>query len=225
MPAILLVRHAQASFGADDYDVLSARGRRQCRILSSALRRSGVVPTRVISGTLRRQQDTARACAALAERQLDRDGRWDEYDTPEVLIHHGPPEARTGELRLWPPKIPSGDFQDVLDAAVLEWIAAGPATGCAQPWSGFRDTARRALDDLVSSLRSQETAVVITSGGTIAALCTSLLELPPTAFVALNRVAVNTGISRVVHGRRGTSLISYNEHSHLGARPELLTYR
>ena len=37
MPSILLVRHAQASFGAADYDVLSERGHEQVTALVAGL--------------------------------------------------------------------------------------------------------------------------------------------------------------------------------------------
>jgi hypothetical protein len=67
---------------------------------------------------------------------------------------------------------------------------------------------------------------VFTSGGTLAALCVALLQLPDDAFVAFNRVSVNTGVTKVVHGRSGTTLVSFNEHGHLerGASA-LVTYR
>ena len=42
----------------------------------------------------------------------------------------------------------------------------------------------------------------------------------------LNAVTVNSGVSTVTVGRRGTTLVSFNEHSHvLGQSPDLLTYR
>ncbi len=45
-------------------------------------------------------------------------------------------------------------------------------------------------------------------------------------FVAVNRVAVNCGITKLVHGRSGTSLVTYNDHAHFeGEHRELLTYR
>ena len=37
MSAIHLIRHGQASFGADDYDLLSALGERQARLLGESL--------------------------------------------------------------------------------------------------------------------------------------------------------------------------------------------
>ena len=61
-----------------------------------------------------------------------------------------------------------------------------------------------ALDDLAASLMSGQTAVVFTSAGAIAAACCAVLKLPVTSFIALNRVQVNTGITKVVRGRAGT---------------------
>jgi hypothetical protein len=57
-------------------------------------------------------------------------------------------------------------------------------------------------------------------------VCVALLGLPPEHFVPFNRVAVNTGVTKVITGRRGMTLVSFNEHGHL-ERPEgaLLTYR
>ena len=64
MGSIYLIRHGQASFGADDYDVLSPTGIRQAEILGDHLLNLGVRFDRVLSGGLRRQQHTARAYLA-----------------------------------------------------------------------------------------------------------------------------------------------------------------
>jgi hypothetical protein len=67
---------------------------------------------------------------------------------------------------------------------------------------------------------------VFTSGGVIAATATMLWELPEQALITLNRVAVNTAITKIVTGRSGVTLVSFNEHGHLehGAEP-LVSYR
>ena len=66
--------------------------------------------------------------------------------------------------------------------------------------------------------------MAVTSGGVIAVLAAHLLGLADDAFVALNRVTVNTGVTRVVIGRQGRSLVTFNEHTHLEAGG-LVTYR
>ncbi len=56
VPVVLLVRHGQASFGADDYDVLSDLGRRQAEVAGEELRRRGLHAPLLVSGGLRRQR-------------------------------------------------------------------------------------------------------------------------------------------------------------------------
>ena len=61
MGSIFLIRHGQASFGADDYDVLSPVGVRQAEVLGEHLEQLGIAFDRCVSGSLRRQQHTANA--------------------------------------------------------------------------------------------------------------------------------------------------------------------
>ena len=42
-------------------------------------------------------------------------------------------------------------------------------------------------------------------------------------WIRLNRVCVNTGVATLIVGRRGISLVAFNDHSHLG--PQEITYR
>jgi broad specificity phosphatase PhoE len=58
MGTLYLVRHGQASFGADDYDQLSALGRRQSVRLGEYLRGKGLNFDAVLTGTLRRHAQT-----------------------------------------------------------------------------------------------------------------------------------------------------------------------
>src|SRR5690606_41408651 len=76
---LLLVRHGQASFGTDDYDVLSSVGEEQARLLGRAL--AGVTPDLVVHGELRRQRETAVIAAEAAgwSAPLRVDPRWDEF--------------------------------------------------------------------------------------------------------------------------------------------------
>jgi hypothetical protein len=72
-------------------------------------------------------------------------------------------------------------------------------------------------------LGSGEVAVVSTSGGPLAWVAASLVEGGVAAWKRLNRVIVNASVTKVVVGTRGTSLVSFNEHTHL--EPDLVTYR
>jgi broad specificity phosphatase PhoE len=224
MPTILLIRHAQASFGSGDYDVLSERGRRQVEILHAALEAQGVGGEKLLSGSLRRQRDTAEPWLGSG-RELDIDQRWNEYDSTDVLRAHGDDSASLEHSGgdSWP-GLTSQQFQVILDRALHEWVAAGAAGTALETWSSFRGRALAALEALGGGLASGETAIAFTSGGVIAAVCVALLGLPDTAFVQFNRVAINCAVTKLVSGRSGTTLVSFNEHAHLGSG-DLVTYR
>lgn len=205
MPVVYLIRHGQASFGADDYDVLSATGHLQGKHAGAELRRRGVRPDQVWSGTLRRQRETAHA--AGLDVPLREDPRWNEFD------HLGLVRETAGE-----PATPR-EFQLALDEALRGWVGS-------DGWRKFNENVTFALDELLAGLGSGGTGVVFTSGGVIAAVCARLLGLGGAGFVAVNRVSVNCGMTKLVHGRSGTSLVSYNDHAHFeGEHRDMLTYR
>jgi broad specificity phosphatase PhoE len=224
VPTALLVRHAQASFGAADYDVLSACGIEQSQALERELLRRGISLDWVVTGTLRRQRDTVAALAATARKPGLVDARWDEYSADDVLGAYSDSPARLSTPGA--SGMTTAEFQQILDQALFGWIASGEHRAGGESWRAFCDRANAALDELLDMLGHGETALVCTSGGVLAAICVRLLNLGGAAFVPFNRVAVNTGITKVIRGRRGTTLISFNEHGHLELPGgSLLTYR
>jgi broad specificity phosphatase PhoE len=232
VPTVLLVRHAQASFGAADYDVLSPTGIEQAAVLAADLARRGVRVDRVVSGSLARQRDTAAPIAAAAGLHATVDARWDEYATDAILARYSGTPLRLGDpaadSRALRPSdaMSSREFQDVLERALLRWIADGDDGPAEETWPAFAARAGAALEDVVRGLGRGETALACTSGGVLAAVCVHLLELPPSALVAFNRVAVNAAVTRVISGRAGARLVSFNEQAHLeGDGRTLVTYR
>jgi broad specificity phosphatase PhoE len=228
MPTILLVRHAQASFGTADYDVLSEVGAEQTRLLAAALARRELKVTRICSGSARRQLETAEGCRGAfgAEVEVEVDERWNEYETEEVVRHHAGAAAGLDGVGPGGREITSREFQAILDTALDEWAASGEATPATQSWPSFLESRNAALDDLAGRLGGGETGLVFTSGGVIAAICARLLGDRPELFPRLNRVLVNTGITKLAVGRAGTSLITFNEHAHIDeGGGALLTYR
>ncbi|UXI69346.1 histidine phosphatase family protein [Tahibacter amnicola] len=86
MTHLLLVRHAQASFGTDDYDRLSDHGHRQANLLGSWLAAQPWRYTSIHAGNQRRHVQTLEAlyaAAAAAQRVLPAmmvDADWNEFD-------------------------------------------------------------------------------------------------------------------------------------------------
>jgi broad specificity phosphatase PhoE len=227
MPTVFLIRHAQASFGTADYDVLSEVGRQQAVALDQGLRARGVRADRVLLGSQRRQRETMELCRIAASSEVTVDARLDEYDHADLFKHYEP-----RAVAIWreedeaATRMSRGELQALLDQALWRWAVDAEDSACEETWPAFRARALAAIADLVTGLAQGEQALVFTSAGVTAAICSHLLRGSADAFVALNRVAVNTGVTKLVHGRAGTNFISFNDHSHLEqSAPSLLTYR
>ncbi len=225
MPTVLLVRHGQASFGAADYDVLSEAGRRQAEIVAASLDERGYRPARLVSGTLRRQREPAAAFTARGAPELEVEPRWDEFDPDDVLTHHSDTDLRL-QAEGAGATLTNRGFQAALEPALAEWVAHAERSPTAQTWPEFSGAGSAALADLAARLTRGETAVVVTSGGAIAAVVGTLLGAPAAVFAALNRVLVNASVTKLAIGSTGTNVVSFNDHSHLEAVDRgLVTYR
>ncbi|WP_410654100.1 histidine phosphatase family protein [Amycolatopsis sp. lyj-112] len=218
MGAIYLVRHGQASFGAENYDQLSPRGFEQSTVVGEELRRRGVEFSQARSGSLARQRDTAATALKVLGSGIAviEDERWNEYDHIDIAKYHAGGVQQTD----------SRAYQAALDGALSAWVAAGESGPCAETWPRFLERVTGALADVVASLGKGEHAVVFSSGGVIATVCGALLGTPEAGLLKLNRVTVNAGITKLVSGRGGVTMLSFNEHPHFEAEAaELLTYR
>ncbi len=226
MGQLLLVRHGQASFGSADYDALSPLGFEQSRLLGVALAARGIVVDTVVGGAMRRHRETAETCAAAAGwdvGELVVDQGWDEFDFLAVLAAH--PTEHAG------PEPTKAEFQRWFEEATAAWIAgddrsSGVAAGEQETFAAFTDRVSAALDR-TAALASTGTVAVFTSGGPVAWAVASVLSAggSPELWTRLNRMSVNSGLSRLVTGSRGVNLLSFNEQSHLDVVPGTLSYR
>ena len=122
------------------------------------------------------------------------------------------------------------EFQEWFEAATDRWTGGEHDTGYAETFDAFGDRVTAALRRTAEAARSG-TAVVLTSGGPTAWAVATLLgaDLERGGRVRLwrrlNPVCVNSGVTKLVTGRRGLTLVSFNEHTHLDPKPDLLTYR
>jgi hypothetical protein len=65
----------------------------------------------------------------------------------------------------------------------------------------------------------------VTSAGVIAVVCARLLGLRVEEWPALARVMVNASLTKVISGRTGQRLLTFNDHAHLEHDRALITYR
>jgi broad specificity phosphatase PhoE len=216
---LLLLRHGQGSMGTSDYDQLSELGHRQARSAGARLARADLSISHVWSGALARQQETARTVLTELGRPLSdlhTDDRLDEYDPLGVLGRDaaGDPfaAATTPESRR--------ALQVTLDEALGRWIQGG--AGYPEPHGAFTGRVQAAVASLAAM---PGTTLAVTSAGVIAVACAQLAGLPADRWPALARVVVNASITKLITGRAGTQLLTFNDHAHLEGDRSLITYR
>jgi broad specificity phosphatase PhoE len=193
--------------------------------LVTGLERRGIVAAKVYSGSLRRQRDTAGPCAAALGLELEVDDRFNEYSDRDILSHHSNVLAGL-ERQPGDEPLSSRQFQEILNEALRQWLAAGEDGPSDESWPQFEQRLKDALGDVVGGLGKGQTALVVSSGGAIGALAAALMGLPPETMIAFNHVSLNTGITKLAVGRGGTTLLSFNEHAHLDqADGSLISYR
>lgn len=234
MGVMLLVRHGQASFGKRDYDALSELGFEQARVLGQAWAARGVVPDLIIRGELRRHRETAEGISqGLAEGgsvdpvPIDVEPGWDEFDFQHVVRVHKPLyRSRTLMMAdLVRTRQPKAAFQKVFEDATGRWTGGQYDDDYHESFPAFSQRVDRAMRSSAERCGPGGTVVVVSSGGPIGLAASHLLAGDASLWGRLNRVAVNTGVTKVISGSSGLSLATYNEHSHVEHDRRLLTYR
>jgi broad specificity phosphatase PhoE len=224
MGLVLLVRHGQASFGADDYDVLSEAGFEQSRVLGASLAATGIEPDAVLHGAMRRQRDTATAMVEGGGWALGTivDEGWNEFDHLGVVARgleslDDADRAALDDRR---------GFQRAFEAATARWYGGAHDAEYDEPWPAF---VARVDVALARACGRDGTTVVVSSGGPIAVACAMLVDPDasatelPRLWRHLNTVTVNAAVTRILVGSSGSRLLTFNEHAHLSR--DLVTYR
>lgn len=219
MGVLLLVRHGQASFGSDDYDVLSESGHAQGAALGRSLAERGIVPDLVVRGGMRRHRETAEAAIAAAgwTVEADEDPGWDEFDHVSTIA--GMPDLGF---------LPGSTHEERVaraDELISRWASGDHDAEYHEDFPSFRTRIDDAFARTLARVDGVGTAVVFTSGGPVSWVAATLADGGVPVWARLSRVVVNSSVTKVVVGRRGASLLTFNDHSHLEATPDLLTYR
>jgi broad specificity phosphatase PhoE len=209
MGVILLVRHGQARWDAEDYDQLSELGEEQSRVVGRHCADSGFIPDVVVSGDLKRHLGTAEQALAAAgwDLEISHDRGWNEFDHHQMLsVHQDPIDVEGLDAE--------AAFQVWFESACARWTSGEYDADYDEPFAGFSSRVDVALRHLVNDLGRGKNAVVFTSGGPICWVVASLLGGSTEAWMKLVPVIANASITKLVVGQRGVSLSTFNEHGH-----------
>lgn len=235
MATIYMVRHGQASFGAENYDKLSELGCRQAHVTGEYFRDNNIHFDAVYSGDLSRQRETARLAIASQPAEVTHhiDSRFNEIQNdeqlkclmPEVLKQNSAVQALV-EKGLSSSK----DYQKVIDAVFNYWVSPACNDPRIQSWSDFSGGARQAIADVVQTQGSGKTIGIFTSGGTLATIVAQVLGLGGEQTYQLYEPVLNCSVTQLFYNSSKISLSYFNDCSFLkvlgGQLGEnLLTYR
>ncbi len=236
MSELILVRHGQATFGAESYDRLSPLGREQVRKLAAHWRETGETFDCLYCGSLRRQRETAGELLGLLPddgESLREDAALNEYDGDSLICSYLREFA--GKEGFDPvPQWPVRDralFQRLFEAAAAKWIAgrltcAGGAANF-ERWSDFQLRVHQSLDRIMSRHARGSRVLISTSGGVIALALQRTLRYPDAAAIATNWMVWNSSVTRIKYGNGRISLMQFNCLPHLAraADRSMITYR
>lgn len=235
MSTIYLIRHGQASFGADNYDKLSELGCRQASVTGEYLRDCGIHFDAVYSGDLSRQRETARLAIAGQPIEVPHhiDPRLNEIQNDEQLKYLLPDVIRrtpTVQALVEKGLSSSKDYQKVIDAVFNYWVRPECNDTRIQSWTDYSSGARQALADIVQAQGSGKIIGVFTSGGTIATIVGQVLGVGGEQTYQFYEPLLNCSVTQLFYSKSKISLSCFNDCSALRLLGQqrgenLLTYR
>ena len=229
MSKLYFFRHAQASYGAENYDELSPLGEKQSAILGEYLAGKQMHFDQIFVGPLQRQQHTYQIVAeTYQKRGLNIPA---PIFLPELKEHAGTEATQKAipqliqevpQVKKWyqeiveNPKLKKRNtllaFQYFLD----EWVTGKIEVEGIEPWHEFRQKVKSGLDHILSETGKGETIGIFTSGGTISSVTAEALRIQDERRVAAMNFSIrNTSFTTFLTSGNQFNLLSFNELPHL----------
>ena len=213
MGTLYLVRHGQASFGADDYDQLSPLGLQQAQRLGAHWLAQGQRFDTVLMGTLRRHAQTldgiAQGLPGLPAPQVL--PSLDEYDSLALIraIHTEPLQKPNT------PELYRHHFRLLCDA-IAQWMAGVISPQGMPSWEGFSAGVRSVLEQ-VRHDHADQNVLLVSSGGPISTAVGEVLGTAPEVTIALNMRIRNSAVTEFSVSPKRLMLQTFNTLPHLHA--------
>ena len=218
MSELYLVRHAQASFGAANYDQLSDLGHRQSRWLGEHLRKRNIKFDQLVLGDMVRHEQTITGiCAGMQTDGADRTvlPGLNEYnfiamtesytqsnaDDPLIQAIADNPDDKRHHFRL---------LRKVLTLWTQDKVANVP-----ESWSDFKARVLDAQQQIIAMADSGNRILAIGSGGSISTFIGLVIGIPDDNIFDLNLQYKNTAISHFFFNAKKMNLTGFNSTPHL----------
>jgi broad specificity phosphatase PhoE len=210
MGTLYLVRHGQASFGADDYDVLSPLGMQQAVRLGEYFKTKGITFDAAMTGTLKRQISTFAGICEGMDSKMDA-LTWpglNEYDSHAVI-------ATVHEGKLEKPTTPEQYRQHfrLLKDGLTQWMNGVVSPVGMPSYNDFVLGVTSALDHVRKSHDGK--VLLVSSGGPISTAVGHILGCSPEATIELNLRIRNASVTEFAFTPKRHMLVTYNTLPHL----------
>jgi broad specificity phosphatase PhoE len=218
MSELFLVRHAQASFGTDDYDRLSDLGHRQANWLGEHFRQRELEFDRVICGDMVRHRETASGILLGMGREsaeFETDPAWNEFDFQAIVSAYL--EEHREEMPA--PGASLATFSRILRAALLAWAEDRLRAALPERWEHFDNRVRAGLSGLTGKTEDGSRILLISSGGAISTALRQVLDAPPRTMVHMNLQLRNSSVSHLFFNSKNIHFSGFNHVPHLD-RPD-----
>lgn len=217
MSTLILLRHAQASFGADRYDSLSELGHQQGRVVGRHLAERERRFTHVHIGPRERHRLTARyALGALGVDDTPYPGvaALDEFAEGQQILAAA--EARQGVRLRGADAVTGVEARRRYAEEIAAWTQGRTAIEGVPDVGSFRRAVADWLAQATAAPESGQRVLAVTSGGVIAAIMATVLGLPDASVGPFMSAIHNVSLTELAFSRgRPPSLVSFNATGHL----------
>ncbi len=236
MSKIYMVRHGQASFGKENYDQISEKGRKQCGILAEYLIRTGLSFDAVYAGDMARQKDTAREMSAICQAhgrglpELRVMAEFNEYSSRDIIMAHihdvaqEDPGLKSDLEKL---NVDKKAFQRVFEKIMARWISGDADKPGVIRWPDFCERVQSGLRKVIMENGRKKKILICTSGGPISAAVQMALDLSDEKALRIAWHLANTSVTTFVYDGDRVELTAFNHTAHLELLndSEWITYR
>ncbi len=224
MGTLYLVRHGQASFGADDYDNLSQLGIKQSVRLGEYWRGKGLKFDAALVGTLKRHAQTyAGICEGMGEARGEGAGfglkalQWpglNEYDSHAVIEAIHPQPLQKPDT----PELYRHHFRLLRDG-LTQWMNGVVSPKGMPTYPEFLKGVTSALDHVRGLPHEGKdgsgNVLLVSSGGPISTAVGHILGTTPETTIELNLRIRNSSVTEFAFNPKRHMLVTYNTLPHL----------